>query len=210
MAIEPGRSGRRKLLQPAIGHEFDGIRQVEAREFDRVREVEARTRSFLARLVASSGALVTVVAAGYALITGHHEMLVLAWSIAGPLLGGVMGYYFAPRHLEEAAQASILQRSPEVMTQPGDAASVQVPMGVELDLQYSLMRERRLNPFVWSMVAVLIGAASTISIGALSPARPTPLLLCLVFLALLALAMIAFLWFDQRIRRQALLRNAYP
>ena len=84
---EPARSTgkREKPFQPALGREFD------------VEEVEARTRDFLARLIA----LATVAAVGtaglYGLATGSYMAVIGVWSVAGPIIGALVAYYFGPQ-----------------------------------------------------------------------------------------------------------------
>jgi hypothetical protein len=199
MLTEPVRSASKKLFPPKAGEEFDGVR-----------EIKARTRAFLAKLVASSAVLVTLVAAGYAVVTRQYGMLSVTWSIAGPLLAGITVYHFAASAREEVEREAILWRLSELSAQPGDSASAHALAQVEVDFRHALTHERRLNPFVWLPVAILIGATSTIAVNAHWPPQSEPVLPgLLLFLSLLGLAMMVFLWFDQRVRYQDLLRNGH-
>jgi hypothetical protein len=83
-ASRPSR--RQKPFQPAIGAEFDGVQ-----------EVEAKTRSFLARLLASATVIGVLVAGGYGLITGNYTAVIGVWSVAGPIIGALVAYYFGPQ-----------------------------------------------------------------------------------------------------------------
>jgi hypothetical protein len=90
MARAPDQSPRstraEKPFQPAIGKEFDGVQ-----------EVEAKTRSFLARLLASATVIGVLVAGGYGLITGNYTAVIGVWSVAGPIIGALVAYYFGPQ-----------------------------------------------------------------------------------------------------------------
>jgi hypothetical protein len=71
------------------------------------------------------------------------------------------------------------------------------------------IEERRLNPFIWVIVSALTAAAVTIAIGVLSPVGlSSPLLLGLPFLAVVAIAMLAFMQTDRSVRRRSLLEAA--
>jgi len=82
----PRSRSLRKPFQPAIGKEFDGVQ-----------EVEAKTRGFLARVIASSTVVGVVVAGGYGLITGRYMAVTVVWSVAGPFIGAIATYYFGPQ-----------------------------------------------------------------------------------------------------------------
>lgn len=201
MAAEPSPSVGTTPLRPTPGQEFDVVQ-----------EVEARTRAFLVKLIASSTTLVTLVAAGYGLITNRYGVVSGVWGLTGPILAGLIVYYFdLSHHLGRGELGAIRQRRSEASGQSEDAAAMHTPAQVELNFEHTIPRmpERRLNPFVWSIVAAFTAAAFTIAVGTLTPVRSAPLLLGLPFLAVLAIAMIGFLWFDQRVRRQALLRTGY-
>jgi hypothetical protein len=75
-----------KPFRPAIGTEFAGVQ-----------EVDAKTRGFLARLIASSTAAAVAVAGCYSLITGHYLAVIGVWSVAGPIIGALVTYYFGPQ-----------------------------------------------------------------------------------------------------------------
>lgn len=81
----PSRS-RGKPFQPAIGTEFAGVQ-----------EVEAKTRSFLARLLASAIVIGVLVAGGYGLVIGNYTAVIGVWSVAGPIIGALVAYYFGPQ-----------------------------------------------------------------------------------------------------------------
>jgi len=81
------RSGQRiKPFQPAIGREFEGVQ-----------EIEAKTRDFLARLIASATIAGVLVAGGYGLVTGKYMAVIGVWSVAGPIVGALVAYYFGPQ-----------------------------------------------------------------------------------------------------------------
>jgi hypothetical protein len=92
MARVPNQSSRsaraEKPFQPAIGAEF---------EFDGVQEREAKDRSFLVRLIASATVVGVLVAGGYGLITGNYTAVIGVWSVAGPIIGALVAYYFGPQ-----------------------------------------------------------------------------------------------------------------
>ncbi len=78
------RSGRReKPFQPAIGTDFG-----------QVDEVEARTRGFLTRLIALALSAGLAVTGGYGLVTNNYMAVTVVWSVAAPIVGGVMTFYF--------------------------------------------------------------------------------------------------------------------
>lgn len=80
-------SGRKAApFQPAVG-----------KDFGRVEEVEAKTRDFLARLIASVAVTGVGVAGGYGLFTGDHMAVIGAWTVAGPIMGALVAYYFGPQ-----------------------------------------------------------------------------------------------------------------
>lgn len=79
------RSRRTKPFQPSVGTAFEG---------ESVPTIEAKTRGFLARVVAALAGLSVVVTGGYWLFTGNYTPLVVVWGIVGPLIGGMMTYYF--------------------------------------------------------------------------------------------------------------------
>jgi hypothetical protein len=75
-----------KPFQPAVGREFEGVE-----------EVEAKTRDFLARVIAMATIISVGVAGLYRLMTGRYGAVAAAWSVAGPIIGAVVAYYFGPR-----------------------------------------------------------------------------------------------------------------
>jgi hypothetical protein len=88
MGVKPSRSQPRrqtKPFQPAIGREFDGVH-----------EVEAKTRGFLARVVASVTAIGVLSTGAYGLVTGNYTAIIGVWAVAGPIVGALMTYYFGP------------------------------------------------------------------------------------------------------------------
>jgi hypothetical protein len=80
------RSGQEKLFQPAIGREFEGVQ-----------EVDAKTRAFLARLIGSTTVAGVLATGGYGLITGNYTAVIGVWSVAGPIIGALMAHYFGPQ-----------------------------------------------------------------------------------------------------------------
>ena len=76
----------RKPFQPAIGRDFEGIE-----------EVEARTRDFLARLIAVATVAAVGTAGLYSLATGKYMAVSGVWSVARPIIGAIIAYYFGPR-----------------------------------------------------------------------------------------------------------------
>ena len=90
MGVAPGNrsiSGRKaKPFQPAIGAEFSGVE-----------EVEAKTRGFLARIIASVTAIGVIATGTYGLITGNYSAVIAVWAVAGPIVGALVTYYFGPR-----------------------------------------------------------------------------------------------------------------
>jgi len=77
---------RPKPFQPAIGSDFGTVD-----------EVDAKTRSFLAKFIASSLAIVVGITGSYGLITGNYVAVIGVWSVAGPVFGAVVTYYFGPQ-----------------------------------------------------------------------------------------------------------------
>ena len=75
-----------KPFRPAVGREFEGIV-----------EVEAKTRDFLARVIAVATIISVGVAGLYSLMTGRYEAVAAVWSVAGPIIGAVVAYYFGSR-----------------------------------------------------------------------------------------------------------------
>ena len=80
------RSSRVKPFRPAPGREFDGVQ-----------EEDAKTRGFLARLFASATVIGVLAAGGYGLFTGNYMAVIGVWSVAGPIIGALMTYYFGPQ-----------------------------------------------------------------------------------------------------------------
>lgn len=72
-----------KPYQPAIGREFDGVQ-----------EADAKTRGFLARLIASTTVAAVAAAGIYSLFAGSFTAIIAVWSVAGPIIGAVVTYYF--------------------------------------------------------------------------------------------------------------------
>ena len=62
-----------------------------------VQEDEAKTRGFLARLFASTTAIVVLAAGGWGLITENYMAVIGVWSVAGPIVGALVTYYFGPQ-----------------------------------------------------------------------------------------------------------------
>jgi hypothetical protein len=83
-AAQPDKKTR--PFQPAIGTEFAGVR-----------EVEARDRGFLARSIAVATIGAVAVTGLYGLATGNFVAVIGVWSVAGPIVGAVVAYYFGPQ-----------------------------------------------------------------------------------------------------------------
>jgi hypothetical protein len=84
---QPSRSPREgKPYQPAIGQDFEGVE-----------EIEAKTRGFLARLLASAAVSGVLATGGYGLVTGNYTAAIAVWSVAGPIIGALVAYYFGPQ-----------------------------------------------------------------------------------------------------------------
>jgi len=83
---QPQSSRARKPFQPAIGKEFDGVQ-----------EVEAKTRAYLAKLIASATVAGALIAGGYGLVTDNYIPVMGVWSVAGPIVGALVTYYFGPQ-----------------------------------------------------------------------------------------------------------------
>jgi hypothetical protein len=79
-------SRKTKPFQPAIGREFGGVE-----------EVEAKTRGFLARVIASVTAIGVVATGTYGLVTGNYTAVIAVWAVAGPIVGALVTYYFGPQ-----------------------------------------------------------------------------------------------------------------
>lgn len=93
MGVAPTTPGNRphsrrkaKPFQPAIGREFDGVE-----------EVEAKTRGFLARIIASVTAIGVVATGTYGLITGNYTAVIAVWAVAGPIIGALVTSSFGPQ-----------------------------------------------------------------------------------------------------------------
>lgn len=200
MVDEPIRFLQTKLDLSAIGSEFE------------IREVREKTRAFLAKLIALSASFSVLAAGCYGVITGRYIVVVWVWNLAAPIIGCLVGYYFASSNdLRPDVQRPILQQNHF----EGDglsevAANEQSLTSITPTSRYTTgpIRERGLNPFIWVVLTVLISAAVTIVIGTLAPTQSEPLLLGFPFLAFLATGLIGFLWLDQSIRRKSLLRTA--
>jgi hypothetical protein len=78
--------GKEKPFQPAIGSDFG-----------KVEEVDAKTRDFLARLIATAAAIGILATGGYGLVTHDYIPVIGVWSVAGPIIGALVTYYFGPR-----------------------------------------------------------------------------------------------------------------
>ena len=78
-----GRSTR--PYQPAIGRDFE------------VEEVEAKTRGFIVRIIVPAAVIGLAVAGLYSLITGNAAVILEVWAVVGPLLTGIVAYYFGKR-----------------------------------------------------------------------------------------------------------------
>ncbi len=83
---QPRSGGIQKPFQPAIGKEFNGVH-----------EVEAKTRAFLARLIASATVAGVLATGAYGLINGNYAAVIAVWSVAGPIVGALVTYYFGPQ-----------------------------------------------------------------------------------------------------------------
>jgi hypothetical protein len=90
MGVTPTRKsrsgGRKKPFQPAIGTDIG-----------RVEDADAKTRGFLARFLALCIGALVAVTGGYGLITGNYTAVIAVWTIAGPVIGAVVAYYFGPQ-----------------------------------------------------------------------------------------------------------------
>lgn len=75
-----------KPFQPAVGRDFEGVE-----------EVEAKTRDFLARLIAVATVASVGVAGLYSLATDSYVAVAGVWSVAGPIIGAIVTYYFGPQ-----------------------------------------------------------------------------------------------------------------
>lgn len=87
----PGDESRRgragvKPFQTVIGREFEGIEQV-----------EAKTRAYLVKLIVSATVVAALLAGGYGFIAGDFTPVVAVWSVAGPMVGALVTYYFGPQ-----------------------------------------------------------------------------------------------------------------
>ena len=87
----PGDSSRRagsrpRPFQVAIGREFEGVE-----------EIEAKTRAYLAKLIASAPSIATFLAGGYGLVAGNFMPVTAVWSVAGPIIGALVTHYFGPQ-----------------------------------------------------------------------------------------------------------------
>jgi hypothetical protein len=75
----------RKPYQSYPGQEF---------EVDKVRIVEAESRHLLLRRITDFTFLSVGVTGIYGLITGAYFAVEAVWSVAGPIMGAVVVYYF--------------------------------------------------------------------------------------------------------------------
>ena len=89
LSKKPSRS--RAKFQPAIGRDFDNIVSV-VQVLDQYRT--SRTKDRVAYLVLGCGVGAVGLAAVYGMITGSFSGLRDVWGAVGPIVGGVIGYYF--------------------------------------------------------------------------------------------------------------------
>jgi hypothetical protein len=75
-----------KPFRPAIGEELVGVQ-----------EVQEKTRDFLARLIGSAAVTGILATGGYGIITGNYVTVIGVWSVAGPIVGALVTYYFGPQ-----------------------------------------------------------------------------------------------------------------
>lgn len=175
-------------------------------------DVDALTRAFLVRLMVSFSAFLLLVAGCFGLATNRYDLIAVIWAVIGPLYGGLVYHYLGTSVGAPSRQLGVI------------AVRSDAPTGAELnaavDAQPSLRDEvhprprlgsipiRTLSIGVWAGVAILISAGMTVGIGALTSPRADPWLLGIPFLAMLAVAMMVWLWADQHVRRQSLAQMA--
>ena len=82
-----GKASKNKYT-PAHGRDFAiAVRVVDEYE-------TSRTRDRIAYFVLACGALSMALAAGYGFYTGNFGTMNDVWTVAGPIIGVVIGYYF--------------------------------------------------------------------------------------------------------------------
>jgi hypothetical protein len=59
--------------------------------------VEAQTRDFLAKAIVVAAGVALATTGVYGLFTGNFNIVIAVWAVAGPLVGGVVTYYFGPQ-----------------------------------------------------------------------------------------------------------------
>jgi hypothetical protein len=84
-SVKRAATSSRKPYQPAIGREF---------EVEEVLLAQEKNRGFLVRLIALATVLAVGITGIYGLITGAYFAVVAVWSVAGPLVGAMMAFYF--------------------------------------------------------------------------------------------------------------------
>jgi hypothetical protein len=77
---------------PAPGRDFD-VTQISALE----RYEASKTRNHIARIIVYSTMLATSVAGAYSFYRNDFTALAAGWAVTGPLIGGVVGFYFRHR-----------------------------------------------------------------------------------------------------------------
>lgn len=85
--LRADRDARPKPFQPAIGTDFGPVR-----------DLEAESRHLLTRLVATVAAGGVAVAGLYGLWREDYTPIVSVWSVAGPIVGALVTYYFGKRN----------------------------------------------------------------------------------------------------------------
>ena len=190
-----------------------GVTEQPARANSRVaQDVEAGTRAFLIKFIALFSALLLLLAGGLGLATNRYEFIAVIWAVTGPIFGALTSAYLGTPVGARSAQVS------EVVTRlraPTDAEPKVAVDAQSADLGYGrrrvlphVIQVRTLSAGVWTAVAILLAAAVTVAIGALTAPRSDPWLLGVPFLATLGMAMMGWLWADQHVRRRSLAQMA--
>jgi hypothetical protein len=76
-----------KPFQPAFGKDDFEVTEPQL--------VEAKTRGFLVRLVAVMIAAAVGITGLRGLLTGDYHALTAVWTVAGPIMGAMVAYFFA-------------------------------------------------------------------------------------------------------------------
>lgn len=76
----------KKPFQPAFGKDDFEVSEPQI--------VEAKTRGFLARLVAVMIAASVGATGLHGLLTGDYHALTVVWTVAGPIMGAMVAYFF--------------------------------------------------------------------------------------------------------------------